>query len=125
MKIDPKDASADAYARDRLVLLLQAASCRRPRQYADKAAAAGRSVTQLKENIDKLEKAIAAGAAVTEEQMAEARRSEQKAWEERNKKIEAANNAVRSKNPATPSRGPPRPRRGWPARTPVPTAGRT
>ena len=41
MKIDPKDASADANARHRLVLLLQAASCRKAKAYADKAAAAG------------------------------------------------------------------------------------
>jgi tetratricopeptide (TPR) repeat protein len=102
IKIDPKDASADAN--------LGIAWCNffkrqvpEAKAYAEKAAAAGRSVTQLKENIDKLEKAIASGAALTEEQMQKAQ-AEQQAWEERNKKIEAANNALRSKNSATRAR---------------------
>ena len=102
MKIDPKDASADAnlgiswcYFFKRQVPEAKA--------YAEKAAAAGRSVTQLKENIEKLEKAIASGAALTEEQMQQAQAAQQ-AWEERNKKIESANNALASKNSATRAR---------------------
>jgi tetratricopeptide (TPR) repeat protein len=102
MKIDPKDASADAnlgiawcYFFKRQVPEAKA--------FSDKAAAAGRSVTQLKENIDKLEKAIASGAALTEEQMQKAQ-ADQQAWEERNKRIETANNALRSKNAATRAR---------------------
>ena len=102
IQIDPKDASADAN--------LGIAWCNffkkqlpEARAYADKAAAAGRSVTQLKENIDKLEKAIASGAALTEEQIAKAQ-AEQQAYEERAKKVEAADNGSRSKNPATRAR---------------------
>ena len=83
-----------------MVLLLQEADRPRLATYADKAAAAGRSVTQLKDNIDKLEKAIASGAALTEEQMAKAQ-ADQQAYEERAKKVEAADNGTRSKNPAT------------------------
>ncbi len=101
-QIDPKEASADAnlgiawcYFFKRQVPEARAAM--------DKAAAAGRSVTQLKENVDKLEKYIAEGHAVTEEQMEKAQR-EQQAYEERAKKIEAADNASRSKNPATRAR---------------------
>jgi tetratricopeptide (TPR) repeat protein len=102
MKIDPKDASADAnlgiawcYFFKRQVPEARAAM--------DKAAAAGRSVTQLKENVDKLEKWIAEGHAVTEEQIAKAQ-EEQQAYEERAKKVEAADNASRSKNPASRAR---------------------
>jgi tetratricopeptide (TPR) repeat protein len=98
MKIDPKNASADAQLGIAWCYFFKR-ELPQAKAYADKAAAAGRSVTQLKENIDKLEKLIAAGAAVTEEQMRKAE-EEQKAWEERNKRIESANNALRSKNPA-------------------------
>jgi tetratricopeptide (TPR) repeat protein len=98
MKIDPKSASADAQLGIAWCYFFKR-QLPEAKAYADKAAAAGRSVTQLKENIDKLEKAIAAGAAVTEEQMRKAE-EEQRAWEERNKRIETANNALRSKNPA-------------------------
>jgi tetratricopeptide (TPR) repeat protein len=100
--IDPKEAAADAnigiawcyfFKRD----MAQA------RVFADKAAASGRSATQLKENIDKVEKQIAAGARFSEEELERAR-AEQQAYDERVKKIEAANNAVRSRNPATRAR---------------------
>jgi tetratricopeptide (TPR) repeat protein len=103
MKIDPKDASADANLGIAWCYFFKR-QVPEARAYAEKAAAAGRSVAQLAENIDKLEKAIAAGAALTEEQIAEAQR-EQQAWEERNKKIEAADNASRSGNPANRARG--------------------
>jgi tetratricopeptide (TPR) repeat protein len=102
IQIDPKEAAADAnigiawcyfFKRD----MPQA------RAYAEKAAAAGRSVAQLKENIDKVEKAIASGQALTEAEMEKAR-AEQQAYEERAKKLEAANNAVRSRNVATRAR---------------------
>lgn len=100
--IDPKEAAADAnigiawcyfFKRD----MAQA------RLFADKAAASGRSASQLKENIDKVEKQIAAGARFSEEELERAR-AEQQAYDERVKKIEAANNAVRSRNPATRAR---------------------
>jgi superkiller protein 3 len=102
IQIDPKEAAADAnigiawcyfFKRD----MAQA------KAYADKAAAAGRSVSQLKENIDKVEKQLAAGMRFSEEEIEKAR-AEQQAWEERNKKLEAANNALRSRNPATRAR---------------------
>jgi tetratricopeptide (TPR) repeat protein len=102
MQINPKDGSADAnlgiawcYFFKRQVPEARAAM--------DKAAAAGRSVTQLKENVDKLEKWIAEGHAVTEEQIAKAQ-AEQQAYEERAQKVEAADNASRSKNPASRAR---------------------
>ena len=99
IQIDPKEAAADAnigiawcyfFKRD----MAQA------RVYADKAGAAGRSVTQLKENIEKVEKQLAAGMRFSEEEIEKAR-AEQQACEERNKRLETANNAVRSRNPAT------------------------
>jgi len=102
MEIDPKEAAADAnigiawcyfFKRD----MAQA------RAFADKAAAAGRSVSQLKDNIDKVEKQLAAGQRFTEEEIEKAR-AEQQAYEERAKKLEAANNAVRSRNAATRAR---------------------
>jgi len=102
IQIDPKEASADAnlgiawcYFFKRQVPEAKA--------FADKAATAGRSVTQLKENIDKLEKALASGAILDKEMMEKAQ-AEQQAYEERNRKIEAADNAVRSKTPATRAR---------------------
>ncbi len=102
MQIDPKDASADAnlgiawcYFFKRQVPEARAAM--------DKAAAAGRSVAQLKENVDKLETAIRENRILTEEQMEKAQ-AEQQAYEERAKKVEAADNASRSKNPATRAR---------------------
>ncbi len=73
------------------------------RAYADKAAAAGRGVAQLKENIDRVEKAIAAGQRFSEEELDKAR-AEQQGWEARSRALEAANNAVRSRNPATRAR---------------------
>ncbi len=108
IQIDPKDASADANLGIAWCYFFKK-QLPEARAYADKAAAAGRSVTQLKENIDKLEKAIASGAALTEEQMEKAQ-AEQQAYEERAKKVEAADNASRSKNPASRARGRPRPR---------------
>jgi tetratricopeptide (TPR) repeat protein len=102
MKIDPQNASADANLGIAWCYFFKRQTAE-ARDYAAKAASAGRSVTQLTENIDKLEKALAAGAALTEEQIAKAQ-AEQQAWEERNAKIEAANNALRSRNPATRAR---------------------
>jgi len=102
MQIDPKDASADAYLGIAWCYFFKR-QVPEARAAMDKAAAAGRSVTQLKENVDKLEKYIAEGHAVTEEQMAKAQ-AEQQAYEERAKKVEAADNASRSKNAASRAR---------------------
>ena len=67
------------------------------RAYADKAAACGRNVATIKENADKYEKALASGAAQSEADMEKAR-SDQQAYEERNKKINQANALLGSKN---------------------------
>jgi tetratricopeptide (TPR) repeat protein len=99
IQIDPKEAAADAYIGIAWCYFFKK-DMAQARSYADKAAAAGRNVASLKENIDKYEKAVASGAAATEEEMEKAR-SEQQAYEERAKKLEAANNAVRSRNPQT------------------------
>ena len=97
IQIDPKEAAADAniglawsyfFKKD----MAQA------RAYADKAAASGRNVAVLKENIDKYEKAIASGAQHTEEEMEQARNAQQ-AYEQKAKQLEQANNALRSRNP--------------------------
>ncbi len=102
LQIAPKDAAADAnmgiawsyfFKRD----MAQA------RVYADKAQAAGRNAAQLKENIDRVEKQLAAGVRFSEEEIEKAR-AEQQAYEARAKALEQANNAVRSRNPATRTR---------------------
>jgi tetratricopeptide (TPR) repeat protein len=102
IRIDPKDASADANLGIAWCYFFKR-QLPEARAAMEKAAAAGRSVTQLKENVDKLEKAIREGQILTEEQMAKAQ-AEQQAWEERNKKIEGANNAIRSSNAQTRAR---------------------
>jgi tetratricopeptide (TPR) repeat protein len=99
IQINPKDASADANLGIAWCYFFKR-QVAEARSFAEKAAAAGRSTTQLKENIDKLEKYIATGAAVTEEQMAKAQ-ADQQAYEEKAKRVEAADNASRSKTPAT------------------------
>ena len=99
IQIDAKEAACDAnigiawsyfFKRD----MAQA------RAYADKAAACGRNVATIKENIDKVEKQLAAGQRFSEEEIDKAR-AEQQAYEERSKKLETANNAIRSRNPQT------------------------
>jgi tetratricopeptide (TPR) repeat protein len=102
IQIDPKEASADAnlgiawcYFFKRQVPEARAAM--------EKAAAAGRSVTQLREYVDKIEEAMRRGQLLSEEQMAKAQ-AEQRAYEERAKRVEAADNASRSRNPATRAR---------------------
>jgi tetratricopeptide (TPR) repeat protein len=102
IQIDPKEAAADANIGIAWCYFFKR-NMAQARAFADKAAAAGRSVTQLKENIDKVEKQLAAGLRFSEEEIEKAR-AEQQAWDERNKKLEAANNAVRSRNPATRAR---------------------
>jgi tetratricopeptide (TPR) repeat protein len=102
IQIDPKEASADAnlgiawcYFFKRQVPEARAAM--------EKAAAAGRSVAQLKEYLDKIEDAMRRGQILTEEQMADAQRQQQE-YEQRAKQVEAADNASRSKNPETRAR---------------------
>jgi len=102
MKIDPKEASADANLGIAWCYFFKR-QLPEARAAMDKAAAAGRSVAQLKENVDKLEKAMREGQILTEEQMARAQ-AEQQAYEDRVKKIEAADNAARSRNATTRAR---------------------
>jgi tetratricopeptide (TPR) repeat protein len=102
MKVDPKEASADANLGIAWCYFFKR-EMPKARAAMDKAAAAGRSVAQLKENIEKYEKAMAEGRIMTEEAIERAQR-EQQAWDERNKKIEAANNAIRSRNAQTRAR---------------------
>jgi tetratricopeptide (TPR) repeat protein len=67
------------------------------KEHMEKAAQGGRSDTRLKENIERVEKAIAAGQAFSEEEM---RKAEQEREKERETyaKYEQANQLVRSKN---------------------------
>jgi tetratricopeptide (TPR) repeat protein len=103
IQIDPKEAAADANLGMAWCYFFKR-DMPKAREHMDKAAAAGRSVAQLKENVEKYEKAIAEGKIMTEEAIAQAQR-EQQAWEDRNRKIEAANNAIRSPNAQTRARG--------------------
>jgi len=67
------------------------------KDHMEKAAQGGRSDARLKENIDRVEKAVAAGQAFSEEEM---RKAEQEREKERENyaKYEQANQLVRSKN---------------------------
>ncbi len=69
-----------------------------------KAAAAGRNVSALADQIDKLKKYIAAGGAATREQQDAADKA-QKEYDELNRKIAAANRAMNSGNPANRAKG--------------------
>ncbi len=68
--------------------------------FVDKAQAAGRNAATLKENIERVKKALAAGHAVTEEQLAQAQ-AEQEKERERALKAEAASEGIRARSPAT------------------------
>jgi tetratricopeptide (TPR) repeat protein len=76
----------------------------RAKEFATKAGAAGRNVTQLKRKIAELEKAIASGRLWTQKQI-EAARKEQEEYEERTREFEAANRDLGAKAPATRIRG--------------------
>jgi tetratricopeptide (TPR) repeat protein len=102
IQIDPKEAAADANLGIAWCYFFKR-QMPEARAAMEKAAAAGRSVTQLKDYIEKVEEAVRKGQLLTEEQMAKAQ-AEQQEYEERAKKIEAADNASRSQNPATRAR---------------------
>jgi tetratricopeptide (TPR) repeat protein len=74
------------------------------REYMQKAAEAGRNDTRLKENIDRVEKAIAQGQAFSEAEIQKAE-EEREAAREANQKFELANQGIRSKNPLQRIRG--------------------
>jgi tetratricopeptide (TPR) repeat protein len=102
-QIDPKEAGPDA----NLGIAWAYVFKRQPAQakeFSAKAAAAGRNVTTLNTQIERVEKAIASGQALNEEQQKQMAEAQQQA-EEANKKIEAANRMLGSKTPATRSNG--------------------
>ena len=74
------------------------------REHMQKAAEAGRNDTRLKENIDRVEKAIAQGQAFSEAEIQKAE-EEREAAREANQKFDIANQAIRSKNPLQRIRG--------------------
>lgn len=103
IQIDPKDAAGDGNLGIAWAYILK----RQPaeaRAAAEKAAAAGRNVEKIKDQIDKLEKFIAQGGVITAEQE-ERMRAEQQAAEEINRKIDAAFRAVNSKNAGNRAKG--------------------
>ena len=67
------------------------------RAHMEKAIQGGRNDTRLKENIDRVEKAIAAGQAITEEELQQAEKQREQEREQY-AKYEMANQAIRSKN---------------------------
>lgn len=73
------------------------------RAFMDKALKAGASDTRLKDYVERLEKAVAAGQLMGEEEAARVQ-ADQRREAERARRIETANNAVRARNPATRSR---------------------
>jgi len=99
IQIDPKEAAADANIGIAWCYFFKK-DMTQARAFADKAAAAGRSVNQLKENIDRVEKAIAQGQQFSEAELDKAR-AEQQAYEERLKKLERASDGIQAKDPAT------------------------
>ena len=99
IQIDPKDAGPDANLGIAWAYFFKH-QVPEARDYADKAAAAGRNVTQLKDNIDKYEKQKAAGQIMSEAEI-EAAREQQQKDSERQAQLDRANNATRSKSAAT------------------------
>ncbi len=67
------------------------------REFMEKAVAGGRNDARLKENIDRVEKAIASGQAISEAELAQAEQ-ERERERERYAKFELANQGIRSKN---------------------------
>jgi superkiller protein 3 len=109
IQIDSKEAAADAslgIAWGYYFKSVKAGSAQdipQAKSFADKAAAAGRNVTQLKDKIAELEKAIATGGMVSAEQMEQAQKAQQE-YEEQNRKLQQLNAAARSKSAATRAR---------------------
>jgi tetratricopeptide (TPR) repeat protein len=110
IQLDPKDAGPDAnvgIAWGYFFKAIQSASkedAARAKEFARKAGAAGRNVTQLNRKIAELEKAIATGRLWTQKQI-EAARKVQDEYEERKREFDAANRDLGAKAPATRIRG--------------------
>ncbi len=102
-QINPKDAGPDANLGIAWSYFFKR-QVPEARAHMEKAASAGRNVASLKDNIEKLEKAIAEGRAFTEQQIAEAQ-AQQQAYEESKKKLDQATRDMNSKNPANRAKG--------------------
>ncbi len=103
IQIDAKEAGPDA----NLGIAWAYVFKRQPAQakdYAAKAAAAGRKVDALNTQIERVEKSIAAGVAQTDEERKAAEAAQQD-YEKRNRELEQANARLGSKNPDNRSNG--------------------
>ncbi len=103
IQIDTKEAGPDA----NLGIAWAYVFKRQPAQakeYAAKAAAAGRNVSSLNTQIERVEKSLASGAAQSEEER-KAAEDAQKEYEKRNRDLERANALIGSKNPDNRSNG--------------------
>jgi len=110
MQIDPKDAGPDAnvgIAWGFFFKAIKSASkedAAQAKAYAEKAAAAGRNVTQLNQKVAELQQALERGQMMTKQQM-EAAQKAQDEYEEQKRKIDTANRDLGSKAPANRIRG--------------------
>ena len=109
LQIDSKDAGPDAalgIAWCYYFKSVKAASAQdlpQAKAFAEKAGSAGRNVTQLKDKIAELEKALATGQMLSKEQLEKAQQA-QEAYEQQNRQLQQLNAGVRSKNAATRAR---------------------
>jgi tetratricopeptide (TPR) repeat protein len=110
IQIDPKDAGPDANLGIAWGYFFKAVKsgskedAAQAKAFAAKAGAAGRNVTQVNQKIDELEKALATGQMMTQQQMEQAQKAQEE-YEEQKRKIDAANRDLGSKSPATRVRG--------------------
>jgi tetratricopeptide (TPR) repeat protein len=110
LEIDPKEAAPDAnlgLAWSYFFKGVKSASkddAAKAKEFATKAGAAGRNVTQVNQKIADLEKAIETGQMMTAEALERAQEA-QAAAEEEQKKVEAANRMLGSKSPASRAAG--------------------
>jgi tetratricopeptide (TPR) repeat protein len=103
IQTDPKEAAADANLGIAWCYVFKR-QVPEARAYMQKAAAAGRNVAALDDQIQKTEKFLAAGGATSAEQQA-AQDAAQKDYEERNRRFEAANRALGSRSSANRAKG--------------------
>jgi tetratricopeptide (TPR) repeat protein len=99
IQIDPKTTTGEAYNGIAWCYFFKK-DMAQAQAYLEKAQAAGRNASTLKENIERVKKAIASGHAVTEEQLAQAH-AEQERERERAVKLEAASEGIRARSSAT------------------------
>jgi superkiller protein 3 len=99
IQIDPKTTTGEAYNGIAWCYFFKK-DMAQAQAYLEKAQAAGRNASTLKQNIERVKKAIASGHAVTEEQLAQAH-AEQERERERAVKLEAASEGIRARSSAT------------------------